>query len=507
MPSVARPATRSKTKWHIMTRKAPHCSVNKGLIASLREMNSSNEGPRSTRKRGRHLLGTLFSFSFGAIAASTVSIYFPSLPNHNLVDNELLVSSMDQHAKNVHRNTCIETMKQCWLMRKQEASDRKIAEAKRAAERERAEAAQKSGPKITAIGLPQMKKGKKSASAVNEDHNPYNPNYPNRAIANEMARSDHYVVDSLAYLATFEDGNNKSYAIATNTESKPITLIVLTVNRSVPYLAVLVASLLRGNEPQTLAHNVNWHIINVERRVCKCHFQLFDDLEARLPFITFHDWSRKYSYTELSDFGFGRHNNSKAQFLGGQQIDYYRALKLCLKMGSAWCSIMEDDVILTHGYVEKFLQLVSKIKEDENILTVSSYNPYNDGFSKTRKISSNAYVESQQYEEDRTARKYIDPSTSKTRYQLDDLTRTFGISANSYPRKMIGNVLQYVIEKCKGLETDLCIMREMNNDKPGYAKKAASPSLANHIGHYSEHRLGYDPTFEWMSSDVRFQVQ
>ena len=473
-------------------------------------MNSSNEeGLRSTRKRGRHLLGTLFSFSFGAIAASTVSIYFPSLHKQtlSLADNELLVSSMEQHAKNVHRNTCIEIMKQCWLIRKQEASDRKTEEAKRATERERAEAAKKSGPKITVIGLPQMKKAENSASPGNEDYNPYDPNYPNRAIANEMARADHYVVDSVAYLAGFEDGNNKSYTIATNAEPKPITLIVLTVNRSVPYLAVLVASLLRGNEPQTLAKNINWHIINVERRACKCHFQLFDDLEARLPFITFHDWSRKYSFTELSDFGFGWHNNSKAQFFGGQQIDYFRALNLCLEMGSAWCSIMEDDVILTHDYVGKFLRLVSEIKEDENILTVSSYNSFNDRFSKKRKITSNAYAESQQYEEDRTAQKYIDPSTSKIRYQLDDLTRTFGISANSYPRKVIGNVLQYIKEKCKGLVTDLCIMREMNSDKPGYAKKAASPSLANHIGHYSEHRLGYDPTFEWMSSDARFQIK
>ena len=476
------------------------------VCLAFREMNSSNEGLRSIRRRGRHLLGTLFSFSFGAIAASTVSIYFPSLPNQTLADaNELLISSMGQHAKHVNRNMCIEAMKQCWLLRKEEADDMKVEEAKRAAEEAKRAAA---GPKITVLGLlPHMKNQKKSVNSVDKEHFPYDPKYPNRAIANEMTRANHYVVDSLSYLATFEDGNNKSYTATTNAEPKPISLIVLTVNRSVPYLAVLVASLLRGNEPQNLAQNINWHIINVERRPCKCHFQLFDDLEARLPFITFHDWSRRYSFTELTDVGFGRHNSSKAQFMGGQQIDYYRALKLCLEMGSAWCSIMEDDVILAHGYVDKFLQLVSGIKEDENILTVSSYNAYNDRFSKTRKITSNAYVESQQYEEDRIARKYIDPSTSNIRYQLDDLTRTFGISANSYPRKVIGNVLQYIRDKCKGLETDLCIMRDMNDDKPGYAKKAASPSLANHIGHYSEHRLGYDPTFEWMSSDVRFQIK
>ena len=140
-------------------------------------------------------------------------------------------------------------------------------------------------------------------------------------------------------------------------------------------------------------------------------------------------------------------------------------------------------------------------------MTFSSYNPHNDPFSRISKITNNAYAESQRYEDDRAAQAYIDPSTSKVRYQLDDLTRTFGISANSYPREMIGEVLQYIKMKCKGVTTDLCIMRDMKSDKPNYTKKAASPSLANHIGHVSEHRSGYDPTFEWMSTDVRFQIK
>lgn len=93
----------------------------------------------------------------------------------------------------------------------------------------------------------------------------------------EMNFADRMIVHSTAFLSSFDGGRISEYISKPvqneNIEAKaekPITLVILTVNRHVNYLSVVLTTLLQGHSPSYLRDNVDIHVANIEMRPCRC---------------------------------------------------------------------------------------------------------------------------------------------------------------------------------------------------------------------------------------------
>lgn len=144
------------------------------------------------------------------------------------------------------------------------------------------------------------------------------PNFPNRIVEKEVTKHDRLVVESLAFVNAFNSAqkylglqrkqlkqsdkasvsghlHNKQLLVPSRTSSasspETLTLVFLTVNRAVPYIAVALASLIRGHTPEIFVKRLNVHVCNLEKRSDRIKsFHLFETLKERFPFITFHSW-------------------------------------------------------------------------------------------------------------------------------------------------------------------------------------------------------------------------
>jgi len=210
--------------------------------------------------------------------------------------------------------------------------------------------------------------------------------FPNDAVERELRRHDRFVVESLAYIARFDDRSTAKFVDAetkfrassssagaagrgagvgggsgNGNGGKPIALVVLTAHRDVPYLAVLVSMLLRGHDPAVFAESMDVHIVNVERRPGRRdYYPLFEDLRRKIgTFVHFHDWTA--IYPQHSDLG-------DRTYRADQRIDYVRAMRLCQSESSSevegspsrWCVLMEDDAVPAVDFATKFRRYVDR---------------------------------------------------------------------------------------------------------------------------------------------------
>ena len=381
------------------------------------------------------------------------------------------------------------------------------------------------------------------------------PCYPNEAVEREMTRVDRWLVDSLAFVNTFDGYSiGQQSPTSTSQQTKPITMVVLTVNRQIPYLAVLVTTLLRGHDTAKLLESTRLHFVNIERRPCKCHYSLFEDLDARLPFATFHHWTdidesvtdRHSTLTNSTD-----HPNDKARYYRQYKADYIRAMQLCKSDGSGFCLILEEDVALTAQLIPKFIELTCQLKGEfdrSNLGVLSLYYPENEILNKNGKSLIYGGGDPDQYERDITAAEFMvdvprsrddggskiqvqmsdnmglfqakSTPTKRIKYRLEENDRGYGAVALAFPNERLEEIMQYVTDKMisgdddeEEVPLDVTIMNLFHEER-NYTKLKVTPSLVQHIGFYSEHRGGddwaqEDPSwrlFKLMSRDVRFHL-
>ena len=180
--------------------------------------------------------------------------------------------------------------------------------------------------------------------------------FPNGAIEREMRRHDRYVVDGLAFVNTikgFKVSGGAKNATGTAISGRPYTLVILTRNRAVPYVAVLIAMLLRGHEPREFRLMLDIHVVNVERRRGKKErYHLFDSMERKFSqLVAFHSWTDPYP--ELGDMppnddGKG----SEKWFDDNERLDYIRSLGICQSAElSKWCIVLQDDALPIDNFV------------------------------------------------------------------------------------------------------------------------------------------------------------
>mmetsp|Transcript_18446 Transcript_18446/g.53189 ORF Transcript_18446/g.53189 Transcript_18446/m.53189 type:complete len:151 (+) Transcript_18446:383-835(+) len=86
--------------------------------------------------------------------------------------------------------------------------------------------------------------------------------FPTESVEQDVRKHDRWVIESLAYLTSFD--NAASYEEYKSDASKPITLVVLTVNRTVPYLSLLVSMQIRGHPQDVFMQSMEVRIVNGE---------------------------------------------------------------------------------------------------------------------------------------------------------------------------------------------------------------------------------------------------
>ena len=402
-----------------------------------------------------------------------------------------------------------------------------------------------------------------SASAVSNDtshdvqHNYYQspvesmiPNFPNQVVEKEVTKHDRLVVDSLAFVNSFHSAQkyldliqqrkqpqqSDSASVSGHllkkqlhvprtssvSSSEPLTLVFLTVNRAVPYIAVALASLIRGHAPETFVERLNVHVCNLEKRSDRIHtFHQFDTLKERFPFITFHSWNEKYP--ELKSV------RGYDVFMEEQRRDYVKALKICKEAAGPWCQIYEDDTLFPTRFAQKFDKIAGSKDvlesaglggsgktiqiQKSKLLMIKLYNPYNDPLSKERNLYSEMY-EQEAYDSDRaiTAVEARDKGRSpdETKYSFQISLSGYGIVSNAYPLTSVEPLIEYLETEMfqLGHPTDTSI----NFSFPMRSKKKVleiTPSLVNHIAFYSENQdyKGQGAVLsKSISTDVRFNI-
>ena len=349
------------------------------------------------------------------------------------------------------------------------------------------------------------------------------PHFAN-AVEQEMIKHDRLVVDSLAYLTSFNSAQEYTELIKSqpeNQSSKKITIVILTVNRAVPYIAVTLASLIRGHSKEAFAEKLNVHVCNLEKRPDRIKtYYLFQTLRERFGgFVGFHSWNEKYH--ELSSI-----KSRGILYMEEQRRDYIKALTMCKDAGSKWCVILEDDTVFPVRFSEKFHRYVNadelrceragghngtSVVDFNNVMMVKLYAPFN-AYKSGKSLSSKEYGRAGEgYDKDRAIdvveAKENGESVKEVKYSLKLSAAGYGIVSNAYPAHILDPMIDYLMNTKfqQGQPTDTAI----NFSFLLYSRKIileTNPSLVNHVGHYSENQNGGASVGKALSTDVRFQI-
>ena len=174
--------------------------------------------------------------------------------------------------------------------------------------------------------------------------------HDNKAVQREVKKHDRYLVDSLAHLNQFDESQAAKYIHKDAVDGRRFTFVVLTINRSLPYLAIFLSTLIRGHTIKDFSQ-LDVHVANIERRPGRGDYHLFDELKRKIPFATFHDWRAPYQkYENITD--------PKVTFFAHQRVYYIRALRLCQGKSTEYCLVFEDDALPCVGLLKKFISYV-----------------------------------------------------------------------------------------------------------------------------------------------------
>lgn len=370
-------------------------------------------------------------------------------------------------------------------------------------------------------------------------------NFPNDAVETEVKKHDRWIVDSLAHINTFSADDAKQYTSIGPTASSPklITMIILTVNRAVPYVAVTLSTLLRGHSPNTFMQYIDLHVINIERRPRRTPYTFFTDLERRLSsFIKFEDWQSGYKETEH----IAKMNNPQALYMENQRIDIIRSLKICKERKSQWCLIIEDDAVFPVNFVGKFRTYVDVDKYENatlpggpsqtydsppldpaadnstgpvyrgRVAMVKLYVPFNDAMvltSQADNVRSGGNIKASDYSMDSYRMNAAldlyeakDMQKIKVEYKIRASWTMYGGVANAFLYDKIDMLTAFLSTKkrMQAYPTDALLNYDLTVETK-LSLLETHPSMVGHIGYYREH-LDAGRGIGEISTDIRFQL-
>ena len=328
--------------------------------------------------------------------------------------------------------------------------------------------------------------------------------FPNRAIEREVRRHDRYVVDGLAFINTI-----KGFTVsnATVPMDKPFTVVILTRNRAVPYIAVLLSMLLRGHAPRMFRLMLDIHVINVERRKGKERYHLFDAMERKFSqLMTFHRWTEPYGEIEDSVQNDSDQDRGK-WFDDNQRLDYIRALELCQSVVSKWCLVLQDDALPVDNFVGNLQHYIDRqtyvVKGNngteeialENVGMIKLFSAYNCGEADNeRALRRKEYAETQYHAD-------IEQTKIRKFAHRFSTTPPCGALAEAFPSTVLTKVASY-LEAQEG-QVDKLFQNFATTGHNNLTVLELSQTMVNHIGFVSEVNGG---DFDEISTDVRFSL-
>jgi len=324
------------------------------------------------------------------------------------------------------------------------------------------------------------------------------------------------VVDNMVYWSRFNASQAARYAQNSTAGPKQLTLVVLTVNRYIPYLSVFLGALIRGHTTNDLAQ-LDLHVVNVERRQGKVKYSLFDDFRKKLAsFVSFHDWTDQYEESAtLTD--------SNKQYYANQRKDYIRALKLCQSKGTSYCLVFEDDAVPCAGFLKKFQRYVdlteyrvfanpddedakAEVVSRDQVGVMKLFNSWNDGHTSeglSRRYAVEDYPRDQAL--DAYEAKAVGRRMEEIQHRISPSRRSYGLVGDAYHASVVQKLIDFLELHAKVYPVDSLINKRFIEESK-LKRLVVNPSMINHIGHMSEHMNDFEINAQRIATDVRFQL-
>mmetsp|Transcript_3280 Transcript_3280/g.6661 ORF Transcript_3280/g.6661 Transcript_3280/m.6661 type:complete len:389 (+) Transcript_3280:137-1303(+) len=320
--------------------------------------------------------------------------------------------------------------------------------------------------------------------------------YETVAIQDEARRHDRLIVESIASFGSLNAGDiAQMNEIGERFSASVVCITIFTSNRKLHYVDTLLMMLFKGQELERLLSFAQLNLLNTEHRPEKAEFPHMKNL-ARFEFLNIYNASEMHPLGP--DTGFDVH----------RRRDTINALDICIESKLPYCLLLEDDAVATYSFIDNLVEFVIAPLEKNDIkpafLTLYSYHSHP---SSKNRIDANDYIESGQYESERSKmdreRRSLGLPLYNPNFAVVETAIDFGTVANLYPLDSVKKLRDYL--ESFGLDdkvnpTDVLIGNFV--DMVGIPKLMIQPSMVNHIGFYSERR---DDVY-YMHTDVRFVV-
>ena len=187
--------------------------------------------------------------------------------------------------------------------------------------------------------------------------------FPTYASEMEMTLHDRYLVHGMLYTNMLNTVYLERHWSLKDTKSRNVCLNIFVKNRSLPYINVLIMSLMRSHESseeqfdendmvlpggKELLEQVSINIINTERRVDRLSYDQIRRKVIELPFLNFHSTEKKSVTAEE-----WRKSNRLDKI-----DDFISSAMICSKHKFKWCLIVEEYTIFPKDFLPSLQDFV-----------------------------------------------------------------------------------------------------------------------------------------------------
>lgn len=347
--------------------------------------------------------------------------------------------------------------------------------------------------------------------------------FPTYASEMEMTLHDRYLVHGMLYTNMLNTVYLERHWSLKDTKSRNVCLNIFVKNRSLPYINVLIMSLMRSHESseeqfdendmvlpggKELLEQVSINIINTERRVDRLSYDQIRRKVIELPFLNFHSTEKKSVTAEE-----WRKSNRLDKI-----DDFISSAMICSKHKFKWCLIVEEYAIFPKDFLPSLQDFVlaplDTLLSNENATAVLSlislFSRYDSQDGKLLDVANVKYSK-QSYERDRgklnSERKGKGLASDERDYKIFTHENHTGLNcALLFYTEVVDTKLIPFLQLAKKKEEERLWHNHLNYltsydgerlldlevEFPHYtnvARKQVEPSLINRIGFYDDERI------------------
>lgn len=297
-----------------------------------------------------------------------------------------------------------------------------------------------------------------------------------------------------------------------SSEKRRLTVVVLTINRTLPYILILLSVLIRGHTPKDFIYELDVHVANIERREGRESYHWFEVLRQKLPFVTFHRWTEIHSaYDTIPD--------QTEWYLAHQRLDFIRALKVCQEKESPWCVVMEDDAVPCVGFARKFRKFVDrqeflvhglrpvsprKIRGGGQVIDFSASNNMMRGGLVPVPLEKISNIKLYEGGGEVIA---APVGGNEIQHEPHFSNQAYGLVAEAFPEHAVDKIIAHLEANDKRGKHPIDL--EINGDfkkANGLDRIVMVPSLVDHIGFISEHKKEQQINEQRITSSANFRL-